>query len=78
VLITIRDHGPGVAEESLEHLFLPFYRVDEARDRRSGGSGLGLAITKRAITLHGGSVSAANAAGGGLEVRISLPMEHPV
>jgi two-component system, OmpR family, sensor histidine kinase CpxA len=78
VLISVRDHGPGVREEFLDHLFLPFYRVDEARDRKSGGSGLGLAITERAITLHGGSVTATNAAGGGLEVIISLPMEPTV
>jgi len=42
--LTVRDHGTGVPEESLVHLFEPFYRVADARDRDSGGSGLGLAM----------------------------------
>ena len=44
--IVVEDHGPGVPPEALNHMFEPFYRVDEARDRRSGGVGLGLAITQ--------------------------------
>jgi two-component system sensor histidine kinase CpxA len=72
-VITIRDHGPGVPEETLSHLFTPFYRVAEARDRQSGGTGIGLAIAERAVRLHGGSMTAANAAGGGLLVTITLP-----
>jgi signal transduction histidine kinase len=46
--------------------------VDDARDRKAGGVGLGLAIAQRAIQLHGGTVSAANAPDGGLIVTISL------
>ena len=73
--ITVRDFGPGVPQEELEHLFRPFYRVATARDRQSGGVGLGLSITERAVHLHGGSVRAANAPGGGLVVEITLPLE---
>jgi two-component system sensor histidine kinase CpxA len=73
-VISVRDHGHGVPEELIENIFRPFYRTEDARDRESGGSGLGLAITARAVRLHGGSVSAANAADGGLEVTISLPL----
>jgi two-component system sensor histidine kinase CpxA len=74
-VITVRDHGPGVPAETLEKLFLPFYRVDEARDRNSGGTGLGLAIAERALRLHGGTVEAANVASGGLVVTIILPTQ---
>lgn len=71
--VKVRDHGPGVPEESLEALFRPFYRLDDSRERKTGGVGLGLAITKQAVTLHGGSVEAANAPDGGLEITITLP-----
>jgi two-component system sensor histidine kinase CpxA len=71
--ITVRDYGPGVPEQALTKLFLPFYRVAEARDRKSGGTGIGLAITERAVKLHGGQVTARNAEGGGLSVEIRLP-----
>lgn len=72
-IIVVRDHGPGVPNETLSEIFRPFYRVDEARDREAGGVGLGLAIAERAVRLHGGTVAAANAAAGGLEVTIVLP-----
>lgn len=73
-VITIGDHGPGVPAADLPRLFQPFYRVSEARDRQSGGAGVGLAIAERAIRLHGGTISAANPATGGLMVTISLPL----
>jgi two-component system sensor histidine kinase CpxA len=72
-LISVRDHGRGVPEESLPDIFLPFYRVGDARDRLSGGSGLGLSITDRAIRLHGGSVRAVNCPDGGLLIELRLP-----
>jgi two-component system sensor histidine kinase CpxA len=73
VRVCVRDHGPGVPEAALEELFQPFYRVAEARDRQSGGAGIGLAITEQAVRLHGGSVRAENAPGGGLRVTVELP-----
>ncbi|HEY6806730.1 MAG TPA: ATP-binding protein [Pyrinomonadaceae bacterium] len=72
-LIVVRDHGPGVPEKALQDIFLPFYRIEEARDRKTGGTGLGLAIAKRAIALHDGTITARNANGGGLEVEIRIP-----
>lgn len=72
--IMVRDHGPGVPESSLTEIFRPFYRVEDARDRASGGAGLGLAIADRSVRLHGGTVAATNAAGGGLLVTITLPL----
>jgi two-component system, OmpR family, sensor kinase len=77
VRIAVRDRGPGVREEDLPHLFEPFYRAGTVDSRRvlTEGTGIGLAITQRAVGLHGGQVSAANAEGGGLIVTIVLPRE---
>lgn len=72
--ITIRDHGPGVPEEALQSMFEPFYRLRDRPERDPGGTGLGLAITSRAATAHRGAVTATNAPGGGLEVKIELPV----
>ncbi|MBI5558221.1 MAG: HAMP domain-containing protein [Deltaproteobacteria bacterium] len=74
VVITVRDHGPGVPDWSLEFLFDPFFRVAESRDRQSGGAGLGLAIAERAVRMHEGSITAANDEEKGLIVTISLPL----
>jgi len=71
--LTVRDHGPGVPEAELEHIFEPFYRVSEARDRASGGAGLGLSIADRTVKLHGGTIQARNVEGG-LLVIIRLPL----
>ena len=72
-VLTVRDHGRGVPEDDLDRLFTPFYRVAESRDSKSGGMGIGLAITDRAVRLHGGTVKAENAPGGGLIIRVELP-----
>jgi two-component system sensor histidine kinase CpxA len=72
--IRVRDHGPGVPESELPKIFRPFYRVASARDRQSGGTGIGLAIAEGAMRLHGGSVRAANAPDGGLEVTFAVPV----
>ena len=68
--LTVRDHGPGFDEADLPHVFDRFYRADNARGMP--GSGLGLAIVRQAAEAHGGSVSAANAAGGGALVTVSF------
>lgn len=73
IVLSIRDYGEGVPETSLNNLFQPFYRVEDDRDRLSGGTGLGLAIAKRAVKIHHGKISAENAVGGGLLVKIILP-----
>jgi len=76
--ILVRDHGPGVPGGDLERIFEPFYRVAESRDRDSGGEGIGLAITSQVFKSHGGSVGAQNLAGGGLQVRLALPLSRVV
>lgn len=72
--VYIQDHGPGVPKTAEKLLFQPFYRVDEARDRKTGGTGLGLAISDRAVRMHGGTITAYNAPQGGLAVEILLPV----
>ena len=62
-------------ENSLNGIFLPFYRVGDSRDRSSGGSGLGLSITDRALPLHGRAVTAENCPDGGLVVELRLPLD---
>jgi two-component system sensor histidine kinase CpxA len=73
IRIWVRDHGGGVPDAALPYIFQPFYRVGDARDRGTGGVGLGLTIVHRTVQLHGGTVSAANAPGGGLLVELDLP-----
>ena len=72
-LITVRDHGPGVPDDTLVRIFDAFYRVDSDRNRTSGGVGLGLAIARRAIELHHGRIKAENMHPG-LQVTIELPL----
>ena len=68
--LTVRDHGPGIDETDLPHVFDRFYRSASAR--ALPGSGLGLAIVKQAVEDHGGSVAAGNADGGGAVVTLRL------
>jgi two-component system sensor histidine kinase CpxA len=70
-LLRVEDHGPGVAENLLQEIFLPFRRVANGN---SEGAGLGLAIAERAVSLHRGSIRASNVPGGGLVVEIDLPL----
>lgn len=76
-ILRISDHGGGVPEEELQNLFRPFYRVGEARERRTGGMGLGLAIADRAVKAHKGTIKALNV-NGGLQIEIGLHTERSV
>jgi len=75
VHLSVRDFGPGLPEGELEKIFVPFYRVQESRDRGSGGHGLGLSIAANAVRRHGGRIAARNANDGGLIVQVSLPLD---
>lgn len=72
-VIEVADRGPGLAEDQLERVFRPFYRVEPSRNRATGGIGLGLAIAKSIVVAHGGSVTLANREEGGLIARVELP-----
>ncbi|HWH96462.1 MAG TPA: HAMP domain-containing sensor histidine kinase [Baekduia sp.] len=69
--VTVRDHGPGIAQADLPHVFDRFYRAPSARGLP--GSGLGLAIVKHVADAHRGTVRAEAAPGGGTLLRLRLP-----
>jgi signal transduction histidine kinase len=73
-IVTVRDYGPGVPTEDVPHLGTPFFRVEPARDARTGGIGLGLAIARRAVLAHRGTLMVENA-DPGLRLAIELPVE---
>jgi two-component system, OmpR family, sensor histidine kinase MprB len=68
--VIVRDHGPGIDEADLPHVFDRFYRAPAARGM--AGSGLGLAIVRQVATAHGGTVVAERAQGGGTRITLSL------
>ena len=68
--LTVRDHGPGIAEEDLPYVFDRFYRARAARGMP--GSGLGLAIVRQVAESHGGDVVAERAEGGGTRMVFTL------
>jgi len=73
--VTIVDHGPGIAEEDLPHIFDRFYRSDRARN--TPGTGLGLAIVAHTAEAHGGSVKAGNNPEGGAKFVFRVPLAEP-
>lgn len=74
LFIATDDDGEGVPDHELEHIFRPFYRVDEARARQTGGTGLGLTIVANAVQQHQGKVKAIKSELGGLRIEIRLPL----
>ena len=73
-MIRVRDHGPGIPEEVLPHVFDRFYKASASRPR-SDGSGLGLSIAVENAHIHGGDISAANSPEGGAVFTLRLPMD---
>jgi two-component system sensor histidine kinase MprB len=73
--LTVRDHGPGIPEADLPHVFDRFWRSEATRGRP--GSGLGLAIVRQTAETHGGAVAAEPAPGGGALLRLRLPVLSP-
>ncbi len=77
VLLKVRDHGPGVSEETLKHLTQPFFRGDAARTEATG-AGLGLAIVEKTVQRMGGMFALSNTASGGLAAHIKLRAAKPM
>lgn len=73
-VIEIDDEGPGIPAAEMERVFDPFYRGEPSRSRETGGAGLGLAVVRSIARAHGGDVVLKNRPGGGLTVRVSLPL----
>jgi two-component system, OmpR family, sensor histidine kinase BaeS len=71
--ITVKDNGDGIPAADLPLIFNHFYRVDEARARKTGGTGVGLAITKLLVEAHGGQISAISTPGQGSTFTFTLP-----
>jgi signal transduction histidine kinase len=73
VVIAIDDKGPGIPANEQERVFAPFYRLERSRNRDTGGVGLGLAVARTIAREHGGDITLANIASGGLRARVELP-----
>ncbi|MFE5820094.1 ATP-binding protein [Streptomyces sp. NPDC056479] len=74
VVIEVRDHGPGIPEDVLPHVFDRFYKASASRPR-SEGSGLGLSIALENAHIHGGEITAANSPEGGAVFTLTLPRD---
>ena len=71
VEVTFTDTGAGLSDDVLERLFEPFFTT------KGGGTGLGLAIVYHVVELHGGSITASNAPGGGAQFTLHFPRRPP-
>ncbi|MEV0176966.1 HAMP domain-containing sensor histidine kinase [Streptomyces sp. NPDC050803] len=74
VVIAVRDHGPGIPEDVLPHVFDRFYKASASRPR-SEGSGLGLSIALENAHIHGGEITAANSPDSGAVFTLRLPQD---
>jgi signal transduction histidine kinase len=72
VVVTVRDHGVGIALEDQSRLFTPFFRADASRTRGAGGVGLGLALAQRILLAHDGDVRVASDGQSGTTIRVHL------
>ena len=70
VIITVRDHGPGIPENELAHVKEKFYKGSG----KARGSGIGLAVCEEIVTRHGGKLQIENAEGGGALATVQLPV----
>ena len=74
--LKVEDSGIGIPEESLEHIYERFYRVDKSHSREIGGTGLGLAITRNSILMHRGAIKAYSVMGEGTTFDVRIPLSY--
>ena len=74
--VKVEDSGMGIPEDSLDHIFERFYRVDKSHSREIGGTGLGLAIARNAVIMHRGSVKVHSEEGVGTIFTVRLPLNY--
>lgn len=74
--IVVEDNGMGIPEESKEHIFERFYRVDKSHSSKIGGTGLGLAITRSAILRHRGAIGVESEEGKGTAFFVKIPLTY--
>ncbi|WP_110113452.1 ATP-binding protein [Bacillus sp. CGMCC 1.16541] len=72
--VDVKDEGIGIPPESIDQLFMKFYRVDNSDMRKIGGTGLGLAIVKEIIKAHGGNITVQSELKKGSTFTVSLPL----
>lgn len=74
--LKIEDSGIGIPEESLEHIYERFYRVDKSHSREIGGTGLGLAITRNSILMHRGAIKVYSVLNEGTTFDVRIPLNY--
>ena len=74
--LKVEDSGIGIPEESLDHIYERFYRVDKSHSREIGGTGLGLAITRNAVLMHRGAIKAYSTEGEGTIFTVRIPLNY--
>ena len=74
--LEVADSGIGIPEESMEHIFERFYRVDKSHSREIGGTGLGLAIARSAVVMHRGAIKAYSQIGEGTTFTVRIPLTY--
>ena len=74
--LKVEDCGIGIPEESLEHIYERFYRVDKSHSREIGGTGLGLAITRSAVLMHRGAIKVFSTVGEGTIFNVRIPLNY--
>ncbi|HKM35972.1 MAG TPA: ATP-binding protein, partial [Lachnospiraceae bacterium] len=74
--LQVTDTGIGIPQESLEHIYERFYRVDKSHSREIGGTGLGLAITRNAVLMHRGSITVTSMDGEGTTFLVKIPLNY--